>query len=114
MAEDGEWNRKGATLSDVTANKEYGVERDFIVQGIRAGELEYRDGSMWGNPYIRILRSQLERYVAAQFGTDCLTRRKTEKELRAVKSQIAATRRKLTALESRRTELESMMKTMPA
>ena len=41
MAEYGEWNRKGATLSDKTANKEYGVHRDFIVKGIRAGKLEY-------------------------------------------------------------------------
>ena len=64
MAQDGEWNRKGATLSDVTAQKEYGVSRDFIVKGIRAGKLEYRDGAIWGNPYLRILRSQLERYIA--------------------------------------------------
>ena len=42
MAEYGEWNRKGATLSDITAKKEYGVDRDFIVKGIRAGKLEYR------------------------------------------------------------------------
>ncbi len=33
MAEYGEWNRKGAVLSDVTAQKEYGVTRDFIVKG---------------------------------------------------------------------------------
>jgi hypothetical protein len=44
MAEYGEWNRKGATLSDVTAKKEYGVDRDFIVKGIRGGKLEYREG----------------------------------------------------------------------
>jgi hypothetical protein len=31
MAEYGEWNRKGATLSDVTAKKEYGVDQDFIM-----------------------------------------------------------------------------------
>lgn len=54
MAEDGEWNRKGATLSDVTAEKEYGVTREFIVEGIRAGELEYREGAVWGNPFLRI------------------------------------------------------------
>ena len=69
MAEYGEWNRKGATLSDVTAHKEYGVSRDFIVKGIRAGNLEYREGSIWGNPYLRILRSQLERYIAEQLGS---------------------------------------------
>ena len=68
MAEYGEWNRKGATLSDVTAQKEYGVTRDFIVQGIQAGKLEYRDGAVWGNPYLRVLRSQLEPYIAEQLG----------------------------------------------
>ena len=64
MAEYGEWNRKGATLSDVTAEKEYGVDRDFIVKGIRAGKLECREGAIWGNPYLRLLRSQLETYIA--------------------------------------------------
>lgn len=43
MAEYGEWNRKGATLSDVTAMKEYGVSRAFIVKGIRSVKLEYRE-----------------------------------------------------------------------
>jgi hypothetical protein len=38
MAEYGEWNGKGATLSDVTAGKEYGVSRDFIIKGINAGK----------------------------------------------------------------------------
>lgn len=38
MAEYGEWTRKGAILSDVTAKKEYGVHRDFIIQGIPAGK----------------------------------------------------------------------------
>jgi hypothetical protein len=63
MAEYGEWNRKGATLSDVTAKKEYGVDREFIFKGIRAGRLEYREGVMWGNPYLRLLRSQLEKFI---------------------------------------------------
>lgn len=60
MAEYGEWNSKGSTLSDVTAHKEYGVSQEFIVDGINSGKLEYREGAIWGNPYLRILRSQLE------------------------------------------------------
>jgi hypothetical protein len=48
MAEYGEWNRKGGVLSDVTAQKEYGVTRDFIVKGIKAGELEFREGAVMG------------------------------------------------------------------
>ena len=54
MAEYGGWNRKGATLSYVTAQKEYGVSRDFIVKGIRARKLEYREGAIWGNPYLKL------------------------------------------------------------
>ena len=35
MADYGEWNRKGAVLSEVTAQKEYGVTREFVVAGIK-------------------------------------------------------------------------------
>jgi hypothetical protein len=74
MAKYGEWNRKGAVLSDVTAQKEYGVSRDFVVKGIQAGKLEYREGSVWGNPYIRVLRSQLEPYIIEELGSEYLVR----------------------------------------
>jgi len=110
MAEDGEWNRKGAVLSDVTAQKDYGVTRDFIVKGIQAGELEYREGAIWGNPYLRVLRSQLERYIAAQLGSAHLADRKSQTELRAVRKEIAALRKKLATLEARRIELERAVK----
>jgi hypothetical protein len=43
MAKPGDWNEKSATLSEVTAQKEYGVDREFIVKGMRAGDLEYRE-----------------------------------------------------------------------
>lgn len=68
MAEYGEWTQKGATLSEVTARSEYGLSRDFIIKGIMAGRLEYREGSMWRNPYLRVLRGQLEKYITEEFG----------------------------------------------
>lgn len=106
MAEYGEWNRKGAVLSDVTAQKEYGVSRDFIVKGIRAGKLEYREGAIWGNPYLRILRRQLEQYIAEELGSSHLASTKTRTELRKIKKEIADLKQKLTALEVRQAELE--------
>jgi hypothetical protein len=106
MAEHGEWNRKGATLSNVTAQKEYGVSWDFIVKGIQAGKLEYREGSIWGNPYLRVLRRQLERYIAAQLGSKQLATTKTQTELRKVSREIAGLKKKLTALQIRKAELE--------
>jgi hypothetical protein len=106
MAEYGEWNRKGATLSDVTAQKEFGVSRDFIVQGIRAGKLEYREGAVWGNPFLRILRSQLEAYIAERLGSKHLSGTKSQAELRKVKKEIGHLEKQLTALKARKAELE--------
>ena len=109
MAEHGEWNRKGATLSDVTAKKEYGVDRDFIVKGIRDGKLDYREGAIWGNPYLRLLRSQLERYIADELGADRLSSGKNQMELRKTKKEMANLKKRLKELEARRTELEDQM-----
>ena len=110
MAEYGEWNRKGATLSDVTAHKAYGVSRDFIVRGIQAGKLEYREGAVWGNPYLRILRRQLADYIAAELGSDRLSSSKTQTELRKIKKEMASLKKRLHELQVRRTELEKQMR----
>jgi hypothetical protein len=117
MAEHGEWNRKGATLSHVTAKKEYGVTEDFIIQGIRTGRLEYREGAIWGNPYLRILRSQLEKYIGEEFGEDHLQKLKgrlelpkIKKEIPELKKQISELERRLHELEDRKTYLEELLK----
>ena len=107
MAEYGEWNRKGATLSDKTAIKEYGVDREFIMKGIRAGKLEYRDGAIWGNPYLRLLRSQLEGYIAEELGNDRLSNAKKHTELRKIKNEIANLKKRMNELQARRMELEN-------
>ena len=108
MAEYSEWNQKGATLSDVTAKKEYGVDQDFIVKGIRAGKLEYREGVIWGNPYIRILRSQLEQYIEEELGRDHLLHIKHQAELRKVKKEISTLKKKMDKLQARKNELEGL------
>jgi hypothetical protein len=105
MAEYGEWVRKGAVLSEVTAQKEYGVTRDFIVEGIQAGKLEFREGAVWGNPYLRILRNQLERYIVQRFGSEYLVKAKSQTELRAINKEIADLKKKLSALEARKAAL---------
>jgi hypothetical protein len=109
MAEYGEWNRKGATLSDVTAKAEYGVSRDFIVKGIRAGRLEWREGAIWGNPYLRILRSQLEKYITEEFGEKYLVKVKGQAELRKIKKEISDLKKKLNALQDRKIDLEKSL-----
>jgi hypothetical protein len=110
MAEYGEWNRKGATLSDVTAKAEYGVSHDFIVKGIRTEKLEYRNGSIWGNPYLRLLRSQIERYIVEELGEDYLVRVKSQTELRGIKREISNLKKRLDVLQDRKQELEASLR----
>ncbi len=110
MAEYGEWNRKGAALSDKTAKKEYGVDLEFIEKGIRAGKLEYRQGVIWGNPYLRLLRSQLEQYITEEFGVDRLSIVKKQTELRKIKKEITKLKKQLNELQFRKLELENQLK----
>jgi hypothetical protein len=109
MAEYGEWNRKGATLSDVTAQKEYGVSRDFVVKGIRTGKLEYREGVIWGNPYLKVLRGQLEQFITEELGEDYLSKGKNQTELRNIKKEIFALNKRLDELQSRKAAIEKTM-----
>lgn len=109
MAEYGEWNRKGATLSDKTARKEYKVDQEFIIKGIEAGELECRYASVWGSPFIKVLRRQLEEYIAAELGAEYLAKAKGKTELPKIKKEIAEIEQKLRELQIRKAELERIM-----
>jgi flagellar motility protein MotE (MotC chaperone) len=85
------------------------VSRDFIIKGIQTGSLEYRDGAIWGNPYLRILRSQLEAYIVGELGEGYLTRAKNEIELRRVKKEITDLNKRLSSLQERKNELEASL-----
>ncbi|MGO9955781.1 MAG: hypothetical protein ACLP50_07320 [Solirubrobacteraceae bacterium] len=109
MAEHGEWNRKGATLSDATALKEYGVDTEFIIKGIRSGDLEYREGAIWGNPYIRVLRSQLETYIAKERGSEYLATVTATTELRAIMKEEKAIKQRLAELQARKAAIKRLL-----
>ena len=53
-----EWRRKGATLSDKNACREFGLTQDEIYDAIDTGALQYRQAAMHGNPWLRLLRQR--------------------------------------------------------
>jgi len=63
-----------------------------------------------GNPYLRVLRSQLEQYIAEELGADSLSRSKNRTELRKIKKEMADLKKRLDELQARRTEIEKTMK----
>lgn len=109
MAEYNEWTQKNATLSEVTAISEYGIEREFIIKGIKAGILEYRQGTVYGNPFLRILRSQLEKYIVKELGEEYLIKVNGESELRKIKREMTSIKKRLNALQIRKTTLEEVL-----
>ena len=79
------------------------------VKGIQTSKLNYRNGLIWGNPYLRLLRSQLERYIVEELGEDYLVRVKSQTELRKVKKEISDLKKKLDALQDRKKEVEASL-----
>ena len=65
-----EWQCKGATLSHKTAEKEFGLTWEEIVRAIRAGKLQYREHSIYGTPWLRLLRREVEALVGEDVAGD--------------------------------------------
>ena len=102
---DEEWGRKGTTLSDKTARSEFGLTQDEIIAAINAGKLRYRPASIHGNPWLRLLRREVEELVRTRHGDRYLRERQARTELAGINRELKQLRTRLSALEERRTAL---------
>jgi hypothetical protein len=102
---DSEWQRKGATLSDKTAREEFGLTQDEIVRGIRSGTLHYREGSMYGNPWLRLLRREVEALVIKKHGDNYLKDRQSKTKLARINRELKRLKIQIAALEDRKSKL---------
>lgn len=103
-----EWKGKSATISDAAAWKEYGVNLDFLNWGIQSGKLDIKQGTIKGRPYIRVLRSQLERLIAeTPEGQAHLAKIKAKTELKRIQREIAYVSDKLAALMADKARIEA-------
>ena len=102
---DPEWQRKGATLSDKTARDEFGLTQGEIIQAIRAGTLHYREGSMYGNPWLRLLRREVEALVRKRHGNNYLKDQQAKTELARLNRELRKLKVQIARLEERKAEL---------
>ena len=105
--QDAEWARKGATLSDKTARSEYGLTQEEIYAAINAGKLQYRRAAMHGNPWLRLLRPEVEDLARALHGDRYLREQKVRTELARINREQKQLRAHLAVLEERRSVLLS-------
>ncbi len=103
MQED--WSRKGATLSDKTARKEFGLTQDEIEAAIDAGQLQYRVGVVHGNPWLRLLRREVEELMAGTYNDRDHRQRRARAELARVDRDMKKLRAEVAALEEHRAKL---------
>jgi len=102
---DSEWQRKGTTLSDKTARKEFGLTQDEIVQAIRAGKLDYRRNSIFGNPFLRLLRREVEALVRKKHGNDYLKDQQAKTEVACINRELKRLKIQIATLEERKVKL---------
>lgn len=107
--ESSEWADKGATLSDKTAQKEFDLSYQDIVDAIRSGKLQYRENNIYGNPYLRLIRREVEALVCEKFGDDYLKRKVIKKELGEVSRKLKALKTETRSLELRKVELLKLL-----
>ena len=108
-ANDSAWTTKGATLSHKSAEKEFGLTFDEIVAGIHAGKLQYRENSIYGAPFLRLIRTEVEALVSEKYGKDHLNKKKWKKELAEINKTLKELKSQTLSLESRKAELLQLL-----
>jgi hypothetical protein len=103
--QDSGWQRKGATLSDKTACREFGLTQDQIHKAIRAGKLQYRVNSIYGNPFLRLLRREVEKLVQEKHGNGYLRNKQANTELARINRELKRLKRQMAALEAQKSKL---------
>jgi len=102
-----EWQRKGATVSDQTVRQEFGLAQDEIYDANASGTLQYRQAHMHGNPWLRLLRREVEALARTKRGDRYVNEQQARAELTRVNREVRRLRTELAELEERRDKLGS-------
>lgn len=96
---------RAPTLSDKTARKEFGLTQDEIVGAIDAGQLQYPFGVIHGNPWLRLLRREVEELMDSTYTDRDYRHRRAKAELARVDRDLKKLRAEVAALDDHRAEL---------
>ena len=99
------WAQKGATFSDKSARKEFGLTQEEIIQAIQEGKLQYRMNSVFGNPFFRLIRREVEALVDEKYGDNYLKKKQLTHELAEINKELRRLRTQIAGLEHRKAEV---------
>jgi len=105
------WSTPGATMSDKSAIKEFPcLTREIIYEALQEGKIEGRRQSMMGNPYYKLIRSEVQQLVKEKFGAEHFQKEQWKKELNSVKSELRSIPSEIRKLEEKRERLQNKEK----
>ena len=102
---DSVWSKKGATLSDKSARKEFGLTQEEIIEAIKDGKPQYRTNYVYANPYLKLVRSEVEALVDEKYGSSYLKKKKIKNELSQVNKDLKRLKAQVVSLEQKKAEL---------
>ena len=100
-----EWTVKGGTLSHNNACKEFGIPKDKLFEALEAGNLQFKENYAHGNPYYRLLRSEVEAFAKELLGDKGIEEQERKHQLKTITREINSLKRKLSALEKKKIKL---------
>ena len=92
------WTKLGESLSHKNACKEYGLNESELIAAIRDGKLQCKINYAHGNPYYKLLRSEVRRHAVELYGLRYVEGQELECKIRAIRKDMNSCRRKLKAL----------------
>ncbi len=104
------WIRSGETLSHNNACKEFGLEKNDIIEAIRNGKLQYREGVAHGNPYYKLLRIEVKNFALELRGYNGVREQEIAHKLKIISKEINNLKRKLSSLEKQKIKLVEAQK----
>jgi len=98
-------NMKGGTLSDKSARKEFGLTQEEIIKAINHGDLQYCVRSIYGNPFLLLIRSEVETFVAKKYGGIHLKQKKLQKDVSQIDKELRRLEKQMAGLRKKRAEI---------
>ena len=100
-----QWHIQGGTLSHKNACKDFGLTEDEVFAAMKVGKLQYRKNYAHGNPYFRLLRSEVKSLAQELHGAESVEEQEVKHRLQKINKEIDSLKRKIASLEKQKIEL---------
>ncbi len=100
-----QWQKQGATLSHKNVCKEFGLTEDEVIAAMKTDKLQYLINYAHGNPYYKLLRSEIEQLALELRGAKGIEDQEIKYKLQQINKEINSHKRKLSSLERQKIEL---------